>query len=350
MSRGDYNRLAINEEEARAMLLTFSYPDPRTCSFCGRRTPADRPAHVCSACKTESYCDRACQMADWVRGHSHACKSFLSLARPRPLSDDGIAALFSTPDLMTKDQRWKISRARPDAFSGRYATIGAIFQSYQVPVYTVDEGDLTKATRDLSRDSPAGSTLFGVILVRYPGTPLGGLGRALEYLSRDGYSAAIGLGAECRRKLAEAVMLGRREPSAGFLQPSEFPAGGGPAPPRAPPRAPPELRYYRGYPATLEHQLDAQKLLGRAVASTSEPGADAKTLAETVAEAVRLISGAMPDLLPISPAGARVTAQQWPALRKSVTEAYSALDNMDLAMSADRALDALIVLGAIKSK
>jgi hypothetical protein len=184
---------------AADILLDF-LTDPRKCGFCGKSAPLDRLLRRCSACKGDVYCDERCQRYDWDRGHKYICELSCAAASP-------VAVNYATADLASSAcaRCWKFKELPPDAFTGRYAGLSAAFAG--IPVYVVDEADLTPATKSQSRAWPAGSTALGVVLIRYARD---GLNNALDYLSQphNQNHIALRLAADSRAKVAAQRLTG----------------------------------------------------------------------------------------------------------------------------------------------
>jgi hypothetical protein len=331
-------------------VLTFEFLDVRECSSCGKMTVSSKESvfRFCAGCMCRSYCDETCQKRDWALGHKYRC-----LCTRPDVTEAAVAAVFTARDLHAPSGGYKFSAIPPGTFSDKkHAVIENVLRSYQVPAYVIDEAELTGDTRSQAKQTPAGSTVVGIVLVRYPGTPHAGLQSALEYLSRDNYAAALGLGAESRRKLAELVIEGKISPTAGMsqiparllAQPGErgAPAVPSPAPP---PRAAPvaEPRYYGRHRPTVDEQIRAQEMLRKI---SSGKGEDAQAAALSFAKVAQILSGSEPDPSPSARAVPRPRLSESDS--KNVTEriryAFSALDYSDVATAVQNCRTALEVL------
>jgi len=57
----------------------------KLCSECGKMADNDEKMGVCEGCKTEHYCNRACQKAHWSKHHKGECKMLFAAQEQRNL-------------------------------------------------------------------------------------------------------------------------------------------------------------------------------------------------------------------------------------------------------------------------
>ena len=62
---------------------------PTTCFVC-RKDLSANGKHLCSNCKTVSYCSRKCQSIHWKGGHKHVCRKGYILLGDVRMCDEGV--------------------------------------------------------------------------------------------------------------------------------------------------------------------------------------------------------------------------------------------------------------------
>lgn len=116
---------AKRTEEKQARRKSSSNPT-RTCTYCKKRElpnpRADQKLKRCARCRSALYCSRACQRADWKRGHQRTCSVGAIMVGNSYLDslsteDTAMDQLIDAYRLRVEDERMYCGRLR-----GRYTT------------------------------------------------------------------------------------------------------------------------------------------------------------------------------------------------------------------------------------
>lgn len=165
---------AKRTEEKQARRKSSSNPS-RTCTYCKKRElpnpRADQKLKRCARCRSALYCSRACQRADWKRGHQRTCSvgaimvgnSYLDSLSTENMAMD---QLIDAYQLRVEDERMYCGRLR-----GRYTANNPDDDSSQALQYAfqdfrdfldlaecVDSRSNNHEEYEVSSSSPSSST------------------------------------------------------------------------------------------------------------------------------------------------------------------------------------------------